>query len=44
MARLWPAYLMRHGPFLVHLVFSNEKAWVYATLKEGLNTAEVTIV
>ena len=28
MARLWPAYLMRHRPFLVHLVFSNEKAWL----------------
>ena len=26
MARLWPAYLMRHGPFLARLVFSNEKA------------------
>src|SRR6218665_2499016 len=28
MARLWPAYLMRHGPFLVRLVVSNEKAWI----------------
>src|SRR6218665_450141 len=26
--RLWPAYLMRHGPFLARLVFSNEKACV----------------
>src|SRR6218665_1465849 len=26
MARLWPAYLMRHGPILACLVFSNEKA------------------
>jgi len=25
-ARLRPAYLMRHGPFLAHLVFANEKA------------------
>src|SRR6218665_3674682 len=25
MARLWPALLMRHGPFLARLVFSNEK-------------------
>src|SRR6218665_2277503 len=25
-ASLWPAYLMRHGPFLARLVFSNEKA------------------
>ena len=27
MARLWPACLMWHGPFLAHLVFANEKAW-----------------
>src|SRR6218665_1013967 len=27
MGRLWPAYLMRHGLFLAHLVFANEKAW-----------------
>ena len=27
MARLWPTYLMRHGPFLARLVFSNEKGW-----------------
>src|SRR6218665_1841126 len=27
LARLWPAYLLRHGPFLARLVFSNEKAW-----------------
>jgi len=26
MARLWPAYLMWHGAYLAHLVFSNEKA------------------
>jgi len=26
MARLWPAYLMRRGTFLVSLVFSTEKA------------------
>jgi len=26
MAHLWPAYFMRRRPFLVHLVFSNEKA------------------
>src|SRR6218665_1651142 len=25
MARLWPAYLIRHGPFLARLLFSNEK-------------------
>src|SRR6218665_2131298 len=25
MARLWTALLMRHGPFLARLVFSNEK-------------------
>jgi len=24
--RTWPAYLMRHEQFLVHLVFANEKA------------------
>src|SRR6218665_2502218 len=42
MARLRPAYLMRHGPFLACLVFSNEKAWGkvgfkkrYATLTWG---------
>src|SRR6218665_1296406 len=35
MARLRPAYLMRHGPFVAHLVFANEKAcycciaWVF---------------
>ena len=26
---LWPAYLMRHGPFLARLVFSNEKACIF---------------
>src|SRR6218665_1763353 len=26
LARLWPAYLMRHGPYLARLVFSNERA------------------
>src|SRR6218665_3682237 len=26
MARLWPSYLMRHGPFLARLVCLNEKA------------------
>src|SRR6218665_148337 len=31
MARLWPAYVMRHGPFLACLVFANEKAWVSRT-------------
>jgi len=25
----WPAYIIRHGPFLAHLVFSNEKAWLW---------------
>jgi len=25
-ARLWPAFVMRHGPFLGGLVFANEKA------------------
>src|SRR6218665_375340 len=29
MVRLWPAYLMRHRPFLAHLVFANEKAWIW---------------
>ena len=24
--RTWPAYVMRHGPFLARLVFANEKA------------------
>jgi len=24
-ARLWPAYVMRHGLFLARLVFANEK-------------------
>jgi len=28
-ARLWPAYLMRHGPFLARLVFLNEKACIW---------------
>jgi len=28
MAWLWPAYAMRHGPFLARLVFANE-AWEY---------------
>src|SRR6218665_19951 len=27
--RLWPAYLMRHGPFLAHMVFASEKACSY---------------
>jgi len=27
MACLWPAYFMRHGPFLARLVFSSEKVW-----------------
>src|SRR6218665_2611079 len=26
MARICPAYVMRHGPFLARLVFANEKA------------------
>ena len=26
---LWPAYLMWHGPFLVHPAFANEKACMY---------------
>src|SRR6218665_1274378 len=26
MARLWPAYLMQHGPYLARLGFPNEKA------------------
>jgi len=25
--RTWPAYILRRGPFLAHLVFSNEKAY-----------------
>src|SRR6218665_595483 len=29
MARLWPVYLKRHGPFLARLVFSNEKACLH---------------
>jgi len=29
---LWPAYLMRHRPFLARLVFSNEKAWLLVGL------------
>src|SRR6218665_3351945 len=35
MARLWPAYLMRHGPFLAYLVFSNEKACSSPLLLRG---------
>jgi len=31
MARLWPAYLMWHGPFSVHMVLANEKAWIWNT-------------
>src|SRR6218665_40933 len=27
--RLCPAYVMRHGPFLARLVFSNEKAYTH---------------
>src|SRR6218665_3705991 len=27
MTRLWPAFILRHGPLLARLVFSNEKAW-----------------
>src|SRR6218665_1993551 len=26
-ARVWPAYLMRRRPFLVHLIFAYEKSW-----------------
>jgi len=29
MARLWPAYVLRHGLFLARLVFANEKACKY---------------
>src|SRR6218665_4024291 len=29
--RVWPAYVMRHGPFLTRLVFSNEKACRHTT-------------
>src|SRR6218665_425707 len=28
---LWPACLMRHGPFLARLIFSNEKAYIYSS-------------
>jgi len=24
----WPVYLMQNSPFLAHLVFANEKAWL----------------
>jgi len=33
MARLRPAYLMRHGLFLVHLVFANKIAYIVHTLR-----------
>src|SRR6218665_2007141 len=32
-ARLWPAYLMRHGLFLASLILSNEKACTYSQKK-----------
>jgi len=37
MIRLWPAYVMWHGPFLTRLVFANEKAWdcVYIAPVQG---------
>jgi len=41
MARLWPAYLMRHGQLLARLVFSNEKAcwpWVWGRNKNHMTT------
>src|SRR6218665_2223484 len=34
-ARLWPAYLMRHGSFLAHLVFENEKAVCISARKKS---------
>ena len=38
MTRLWPAYVMRHGPYYVHLVFANEKVcvWMYSALQKLL--------
>jgi len=27
---IWPAYVLRRGPFSARLVFSNEKAWLPA--------------
>src|SRR6218665_1256245 len=37
MTRLWLAYLMRHGPYLVHLVFSNEKASTHSFINPSLH-------
>jgi len=47
MARLWPAYLIRPGPFLAHLVFANEKVClqsscaIFILLAEYLNGYQV---
>ena len=48
MAPLWPAYSMRHGPFLARLVFSNEKACSSHSAKNlsqfGQPASEVQII
>src|SRR6218665_1056340 len=41
--RKWPAYAVRHGPFLVRLKFANEKSWVYPKKSFRLSNAWVVV-
>jgi len=42
-SRAWPTYIVHHGQFLVHLVFSDEKAWLRTVHSKTLKKCNVLL-